>query len=140
MFSVRFFPSNCVTIFYPPERPVDVGELFTEHLIFVWDRLMDPAVVRNLLGRSVPFAPAVLPGVAREGRRRHEEWEYDLTAQDESLMPGVALIGVTTEELERLDDFEQVPIHRLRQKRTVRIGDLERVADVYLATGSYFDE
>ena len=52
----------------------------------------------------------------------------------------MALIGVTAEELELLDNYEQAPIHRLRQKRTVRIGDLERVAEVYLATGAYFDE
>lgn len=140
MFSVRFFPSNCVTIFYPPERPVDAGELFAEHLVFVWDGLLDPAAVRALLGRPVPFAPAVLPGFARNGRRKREEWDFDLTAQDEAHTAGVVLIGVTDAELELLDDFEQAPIHRLRQKGTVRIGDLERVAEVYLVSGAYFDE
>jgi len=140
MFRVRFFPAHCLTIFHPPEMIVENSDLFAAQLVFVWDRLVDPQVVEQLLGRPVPFAPALLPDHARTATRDGDDWNFEVREEVGEVVAGVALIGLTDEELDKLDDSEQVPIHRVRHKAKVRIGDLERVVDVYLRHGSYLEE
>jgi hypothetical protein len=137
MFRARFFPAQCVTIFYPPELPADAASLFNEHVVFVWDRLMDPEFAREVLGRYAPFAAAYAPQLARITERGGAEREYRLVEDREAVTPGAVLIGLTDDELARLDDHYRAPMHMTRHKLKVRIGDLERVVDVYLSQGSY---
>ena len=140
MFQVRHLAASSVTIIHAPEKPVAGEDLFADRLVFVWDRLIDPAETEKLLGRPVPFAPAALPGFERNSRRDGDEWEYELAEEEGAIVLGAVLLGITEEELEIIDDYESVPIHRTRHKAKVRIGDLERVADLHLRRGSYLDE
>jgi len=139
MFRARFFPAHCVTIFYPPELPADPSSLFVEHVVFIWDELMDPEASRAVLGRYAPFAAAYAPHLARAGGRGGPEREYRLVEDREAIAPGVVLIGLSDDELARLDDHYHAPMHMTRHKLKVRIGDLERVVDVYLSQGSYLE-
>ncbi len=136
MFRARFLPAQCVTIFYPPELPADSRSLFAEHVVFVWDQLMDPELTLKVLGRYVPFAPAYVPHLARHAVRGRER-EYRVAEEKDAVLAGVVLIGLTDDELALLDDHYRAPMHMNRRKHRVRIGDLERVVFVYLKEGSY---
>jgi hypothetical protein len=140
MFLTRFFPAHGVMIFHPPNMVMRFDDLLTEPPLFVWDELQDPAVVQAQIGRLVPFAPALLPNFALRVTRAGEGWSYALVEQEGGAAPGFALLGLTAEELAALDDFELAPIHRLRQPCRIWIGDVERVASVHLAAGSYLGE
>jgi Gamma-glutamyl cyclotransferase, AIG2-like len=140
MFLARFFPAYSVTVFHLPDVTVRFDDLLEHQLLFVWDELMDPVVVFEQLGRYVPFAPAVLADHARVNLKEGEEREYRLLEQEGALAPGYVLLGLAEADLEVLDGFEQVPIHRVRHTCRVRLGDVERVAVVYSGAGSYLGE
>jgi hypothetical protein len=140
MFSARFFPAQGVTIFGPPAAAVQLDDLFIHRLLFVWDELVEPDRVREQIGRYAPFAPAALPNYARRAHRAGGQWVYTLAEQEGATTLGFVLLGLTDQELETLDNYEGAPIHKIRYGLTVRVGDIERVAGVHLAAGSYLGE
>lgn len=140
MFLAKFFPAHGITVFHPPALVVQFDDLLASQLLFVWDELMDPVLVRETLGRDTPFAPAALAGYTRRIERLDGEWVYSLVEQEGAVLAGFVLLGLSDEEFTRLDDRQQAPIHCLRHPCRVRVGNLERVASVHLATGSYLGE
>jgi hypothetical protein len=140
MFSARFFPAYGVTIFCAPGCPAQADDLLDHRLLFVWDELGEPERVRELLGRYAPFAPAALPNYARRSQHAGENWTYALAEREGATTLGFVLLGLTDAELAQIDDYEGAPIHKVRYALSVRVGDIERVAGVYLAAGSYLGE
>lgn len=140
MFKVQYHAANALMIVHPPELSISPGDLFEDHVLFVWDQLMDPQVVHDLLGRYAPFVPAFATGLLRTVKRKDDGWDYDLIEEDNAVLQGSVLVGLSAEELTKLDDFEQVPIHRARHKVKVHLGDMERVVDIHLRAGSYLEE
>ena len=127
-------------IFYPPEQSVALDDLLESQLLFVWDELLDPDRRAVLLGRHAPFAPAFLPGFARRIIRAEDGFAYELTENEDAVTGGFVLLGLTAGELEIFDQFEQVPMHRIRHTRLTVVGNLERVASVHLTEGAYLAE
>jgi hypothetical protein len=140
MFLARHYSLHAVTIFHPPDLTAQFDDLLASQLLFVWDDLQDPACVFRQIGRHVPFAPAVLPGFVRVAQKTGDAVAYRLDEQEGAFVTGYVLLGLAENELLRLDEFAQVPIHRIRHGCRVRVGDLERVASVHLASGSYLGE
>ena len=140
MFRTRFFDSHCIAIHYPPETSISLSDLFEGRVVFVWDELMDPETVRDLLGRYVAMAPAFVTGRARRAEREGAKKRFRLVEEEGAITQGLVLIGLSEEELTRLDDHQRAPIHLARQKEKVRIGDLERVVEIYLSSGAYLGE
>lgn len=140
MFVARFFPAQAVTVFHLPDTEVQFADLLEHQLLFVWDELADPALLFELIGRYVPFAPALLPDHERRIERDGGEYVYRLAEELGATTPGVVLLGLDEQDLDALDDFQRAPIHRLRQTGRVRVGNLERVAAFYTPAGSYLGE
>jgi len=140
MLRSRFFPAHSIHLFHTFDQTVGLNDLFTGQLIFVWDALMDPEAVAQLLGRNVPFGPACLRGYGRTAVRKGGEWQFALKEDEDGITPGVVLIGLSEADLEKIDQFEQAPLLTARHKLKIRIGDLERVAGVYLRSGSYLED
>ncbi|MDP8222838.1 MAG: gamma-glutamylcyclotransferase family protein [Candidatus Lernaella stagnicola] len=140
MFVARFFDGRNVVVFHPPELIVSFDDLLEHQLLFVWDELMDPHQVFEQIGRYPPFAPATLPDHARVVEREGEARVYRLIDSEGQLANGFVLLGLSDSEMDVFDQFEQVPIHRVRHTCRVRIGDLERVAAVHSGVGSYLGD
>lgn len=140
MFQVRYFSANLVTIIHPPDREVAVDDLFETDLLFAWGDLADPHVVKEQLGRYVPFTWGFVRGYEWSTVNRLDRMETSLLAQPEGIVQGVILIGLTEQEYAVLDRFEQVPIHRHRDKITCLIGTIERIVNVYLEQGALLSD
>ena len=139
MFQVSFYPQYCIGIIHPPDIPVSTDLLFESDLCFVWGFLADPHFIQNLLGHFVPYAPASVNGLKRRIMQDHDQWEFRIARQDGGIVQGVVLIDLSVEDYIKLDEFEQVPIHMDRKKVQCMIGDLERVANIYLPQGEDFE-
>lgn len=134
MFQASFFPQTGLLILHPPELPVRSDDIFEHDLLFVWDDLMSPHQAREIVGRFVPFAPAVIGGLARITDRLRETYSFEIERQEESILQGAVLIGITAGEMDAIDRFERCPIHMVRKKVEVRIGDVPRIAQMYFPT------
>jgi len=132
MFQISFFPSNGLLIIHPPEFPVRSDDVFEHDLLFVWGDLMNPHFVREITGRFIAFAPSVLTGFARKAEKIGEGYSFSLIPREDSFVQGVILIGLTEDDLNALDRFERCPAHMVRKKVEVKVGDLPRIAQIYL--------
>jgi hypothetical protein len=104
----------------------------SEIRIFVCGSLMDPAFVAELLGRGIAMAPAVVKGYSR-GWGEADGRKYHFLKEDEGEMtPGMALLGLTEKDIEKLEEFEQVPAVRRREEIEIVIGDIRLPGHTYL--------
>ena len=133
MFAHVWVEETCGWIMAPPERIPGPEALRTAELTFVWGFLMDPEFIRGLVGRVIPFAPALIRGYRRETFLKDGKRGFRLIPQPEGVVMGVALVGPTQEEVAALDRFERVPEVMVKQRIEVTVGDLKREAGIYLA-------
>ncbi|MCA8959204.1 MAG: gamma-glutamylcyclotransferase [Planctomycetes bacterium] len=75
-----------------------------DHDLFVYGTLLFPEVVERVIGRRLESRPARLPGYAR--LRVLDEVYPGLAQSPCAETPGQLLLGLRTEDLERLDRFE----------------------------------
>ncbi|CAL5040982.1 unnamed protein product [Urochloa decumbens] len=96
----------------PPPAPASAAAPAGAHSVFVYGSLMADEVVRTILKRVPPAAPAILPNYHRfniKGRI------YPAILPVESnKVAGLVVMGVTDEELQVLDAFEDVEYTRTR--------------------------
>ncbi len=123
----------CGWILAPPDRVPQAEDLERAELTFVWGFLMDPRFISGITGRPIPLAPAVLRGYRRETFVRDGERGFRLVPEEDGIVMGVVLIGVTGDEAAALDCFEEVPRVMVKKKVQVTIGDLVREAGIYMA-------
>lgn len=99
--------------------------------LFAYGTLMDEALVRELLGRVPRSQPAVLRGFRTD---RHPTAPHDTAELDpKASIPGKMYDGVSADELERIDAYEEVPQGRYRRiVVTVEIGAWRADAWVYV--------
>jgi hypothetical protein len=131
MFQASFFPSSGFLIIHPPDHPVKSDDVFEHELLFVWGELMNPHFVREIIGRFIPFAIAVLEDFTRKTEKIGDHYSFSLIPQTGSLMQGVILIGLTDEDFDALDRFERCPVHMIRKKVEIKVGDMPRIAQMY---------
>ncbi len=139
MFQTSFFPSQGINIYHPPEVSVTPDLLFETELLFVWNELMDPHLVKKQLGRYVPFVHGVVHDHQREIGAKWEELEYSLREQKGHIVSGIILIGLLANEFEILDKYVRTPIHHRRDKVKCHIGSLERTAHLYIQRGALLE-
>lgn len=140
MFQITFLPSHGVNVVHPPEHRVTPDMLFEQELLFVWDNLLDPHVVKEQLGRYVPFAPAMIDGHSRSISNGWKELDYKLAGAPDQCVQGAVLIGISEEDFEKLDNHQRVPMHRTRDKVTCTIGGLRRTVHIYIQQGALLQE
>ena len=136
MFEVRWFDDHCTLVHHPPGLRITEADIASKDLLFVWGFLMDPAFIRGLLGRHVPFGPAMLPGYRRKPIPEGKTKGFELVRAPGCAVQGVVLLRLKAGDMRKLDDFEEAPA--VMQQRTVRIrvGDLERKARIYMRKGA----
>ncbi|AQK66897.1 AIG2-like protein D [Zea mays] len=100
------------------------------HSVFVYGSLMADEVVRTILKRVPPAAPALLPNYHRfniKGRI------YPAILPVESKrVAGRVIMGVTDEELQLLDAFEDVEYTRTRVEISLADSSENMLADTYV--------
>jgi gamma-glutamylcyclotransferase (GGCT)/AIG2-like uncharacterized protein YtfP len=74
------------------------------HALFVYGSLLDEAKRVEILGHRVEVIEARLPGF----ERRRGRYFY-LVPADGAVLPGMILLGLTSEDWQRLDAYEEVP-------------------------------
>ena len=94
---------------------------------------MDPCFIQGLVGRVIPFAPAVIQGYRRETFVEEGKRGFRLIPQEGGVVMGVVLVAPSEEEVATLDRFEQVPEVMVKKTIQVSVGDLERTANIYMS-------
>lgn len=140
MFQVTFFAQHGLNLVHPPEMQVSIDMLFEKELLFVWDGLQDPHVVKEVLGRAVPFAFASIENHSRQINHEWKEKKFSLISSEDHTLSGLVLVGMSEEDFVILDQHHQTPIHRRRSKIKCSIGDLERVVHIYYQQGALLEE
>ena len=132
MFKSKWLAEHCAVVFHPDGVRITAVDLATKDLLFVWGDLMDPEFLKGLLGRYVPFGPAILPGFRRERVRSGGKWGYRLIPDSKGAMQGVVLLRLRKKDLAILDAFEEAPEVMVQTTAQVRIGDFVREAGIYM--------
>ncbi|PUZ59229.1 hypothetical protein GQ55_4G023600 [Panicum hallii var. hallii] len=114
----------------PPAAASAAAAKAGAHSVFVYGSLMADEVVRAILKRVPPAAPALLPNYHRfniKGRI------YPAILPVESKkVEGMVIMGVTDEELQVLDAFEDVEYTRTRVEISLADSSEKMLADTYV--------
>ncbi|CAD6338436.1 unnamed protein product [Miscanthus lutarioriparius] len=114
----------------PSPPPPALAAAAGAHNVFVYGSLMADEVVRTILKRVPPAAPALLPNYHRfniKGRI------YPAILPVESKrVAGRVITGVTDEELQLLDAFEDVEYTRTRVEISLTDSSEKMLADAYV--------
>ena len=118
------------------EEPVAGKDLFAAGWnVFVCAALQSPAMMRSLIGRAAPFAPAVVRGYrvtseAIGGR----EYPFMIPDPDHphGVLPGVVWLGLDEQDLANIEVLELEKELRRRIEIQVQVGNLHVDAITYL--------
>ncbi|XP_039844709.1 AIG2-like protein D [Panicum virgatum] len=114
----------------PPPPAAAADPAAAAHSVFVYGSLMADEVVRAILKRVPPAAPALLPNYHRfniKGRI----YPAILPAESKKVA-GMVIMGVTDEELRLLDAFEDVEYTRTRVEISLADPSEKMLADTYV--------
>ncbi len=100
--------------------------------VFVCGSLMSPAFVAGLVGHEIAMSPAVAEGFSRGWGESEGKKFHFLYKNPGGMTPGVILLGLSAEDIARLEEFEQAPKVRMRAELEVVCGDLRLPAHTYL--------
>ncbi|KAL6603534.1 hypothetical protein ACP70R_043895 [Stipagrostis hirtigluma subsp. patula] len=114
----------------PPPASAAAGPKGGAHDVFVYGSLMQEEVVRAILKRVPPSAPALLPNYHRFNIKNRI---YPAILPTESKkVAGKVIMGVTDEELNVLDAFEDVEYVRRRVEISLTDSSETMLADTYV--------
>ncbi len=104
----------------------------SERRVFVCGSLMDPKFVAGLLGHEIAMAPAVAKGFSRGWGEADGQKFHFLKKDEMGMTTGMALLGLTAEDITKLEEFERVPEVRRREELEMIIGDTRLPGFTYL--------
>ena len=93
--------------------------------IFVCGRLMEPKFLSSIIGRETAMAPAVALDCSRAWEDFKGKPYIFLKKSKERFVPGMVLLGLTSQERSRLNQFEEIDTVRKMDQVTLRIGERE---------------
>ena len=128
MFQTTFFKEDLAMIIHEEDTRATRALLEDPRAAFVWGELMDPHFIHNLLGNFLPFAPCWLEGF----RRVRTETFFDLEKAAGESVQGVAILGMSDEDMAKLDEFEKEGDLMRRTEGRVHIGHFSRSASIYV--------
>ncbi|CAN6192988.1 unnamed protein product [Urochloa humidicola] len=102
------------------------------HSVFVYGSLMADEVVRTILKRVPPAAPAILPNYHRFNIK--DRIYPAILPVESKKVAGMVVMGVTDEELQVLDAFEDVEYTRTRVEISLTDSSEKMMADAYVWT------
>lgn len=136
MFEITLIKKTFTPVAHPRGAFIDPRE--SSSLIFICGSLMDPAFTATIIGRTPATCPALARGLARTSAEIGGKQIQFLTPSPGALTQGLALLGLTQPEIQKLDAFEQTP--QLRRKinldgasyEKLLIGNIELNGNTYI--------
>ncbi|MFA6448272.1 MAG: gamma-glutamylcyclotransferase family protein [bacterium] len=132
MFKVAWFEDCLLDVVCPEGRRVTRKTLDDPRATFVWGKLMDPAFIAKLVGRPAPFCAAEIRGYERV---KTPEF-YALRKKAGATTQGVVLLGLTDNEIDALNAFEQIPDVMERRRIEASMGVMKRQVYFYIKRGT----
>ena len=121
------------SVVHVPEQEISPNEIDKEELIFIWDKYMKSDVLTNLLGKPVPWSPALIEGYVRKWNKQDKNYSCGLVQKKDGKCLGAALLvsRATRADLNPLiEDYK----HRgyFLKKVNILVGDLTREVFAFL--------
>jgi hypothetical protein len=104
----------------------------SECVVFVCGALMNPDFTAGVIGRAAAVCPALAPGFARGYGEVGGKQIHFMRREPGGMLPGMAILGLTTDELKKLEAFEQCPNLRQKTGLEIIVGDAKIPAITYL--------
>ncbi len=121
------------SVVHVPEQEISPSEIDKQDLVFIWDKYMKSDVLTNLLGKSVPWSPALIEGYAREWNKHEKNYICELVQKKDGKCLGAVLL------ISRLNEGELNPLiedYKNRgyflKKFNVLVGDYNREVLAFL--------
>jgi hypothetical protein len=118
-------------VFHPEGGFVDPRE--SDERIFVCGSLMDPGFLSGRIGREAAMVAATAIGFSRGWGEADGKSFHFLREDAGGATQGMALLGLSKEEIRELERFEQVPEIRRRADIEICVGDIVLPGITYLA-------
>jgi len=131
MFEATLIKEIFAVVFHPEGGFVDPRE--SAERVFVCGSLMDPAFLSGRIGRPAAMVPATARGHSRGWGEAGGKRFHFLRKDAEGTTQGMALLGLSDEEIRELEKFEQVPETRRRADIEMCVGDIVLPGITYLA-------
>jgi hypothetical protein len=93
--------------------------------IFVCGRLMEPEFLSSVIGRQAAMAPAVAIDCSRAWENYEGKPYIFLKKSKGGFVPGMILLGLTSQEREKLNRFEEIDRVRKLDSVSLRMGERE---------------
>ncbi len=93
--------------------------------VFVCGRLMEPRFLSSIIGRETAMAPAVALDCSRAWEDYKEKPYIFLKKSKGGFVPGMVLLGLTSQERSKLNQFEEIGTARKIDRVILRIGERE---------------
>ena len=123
MYHIRYEDETFAVWLEPNDTQVS---LWTEkEPIFVCGKLMEPSFISAIIGRKPAMAPAVALNCQRAWQDYQGKPYIFLTKSEQGFVPGMALLGITDGERQKLDEFEEIGTVRKVESLKLRIGERE---------------
>lgn len=114
-------------VVHVPEQEISPSEIDKQELIFIWDRYMKSDVLTNLLGKPVPWSPALIEGYFREWNKHERNYTCELVQKKDGKCLGAVLL---VSRLSKVDLNPLIEDYKNRgyflKKFSVLVGDLTR--------------
>jgi hypothetical protein len=91
--------------------------------IFVCGRLMEPEFLSSIIGKQAAMAPAVAIDCSRAWENYEGKPYIFLKKSKGGFVPGMVLLGLTAQEREKLNRFEEIDRVRKLDSVSLRIGE-----------------
>lgn len=101
-------------------------------VVFVCGSLMIPDFVAWVVGRPPAVCPAMAPGFARGWGTVDDKQIHFMRREPGGMLPGMAILGLSPDELKKLEAFEQCPAIREKTGIEIIVGDAKISAVTYL--------
>jgi hypothetical protein len=122
-FRIRYEDETFALWLEPEGKEVSLWE--EKEPVFVCGRLMEPIFLSGIIGRAAAMAPAVAMDSSRAWEEFNGKPYIFLRKSPGGFVPGMVLLGLSSEERSRLSQFEEIDTVRKVDQVTLRIGERE---------------
>jgi len=123
VYNIRYEDETFAVWLEPEDNRVSLWD--EKEPIFVCGKLMEPSFISAIIGREPPMAPAVALN-CRRAWQDHEGKPYIFLMKSETgFVAGMALLGISTAERKKLDQFEEIESVRKVESVRLQIGERE---------------
>ncbi len=130
MYEVTLIKDIFAVVIHGEGKFIDPRE--SKERVFVCGSLMSPAFVAGLVGHEICMSPSVAEDFSRGWGESEGNQFHFLYRNPGGMTIGVILLGLSPEDITRLEEFEQAPNVRMRAELEVVCGDTRLPAHTYL--------